>query len=208
MSKKSTYELTRGEIYRGTTTFLTHYDWEIQFTNAPSIFLEGEMGATNLIDTILNEALKCKTIGWSAIDIPDNEPMQVNIRGHRFSQVGMTANYGAVTIQAMDDASLSLTKYLVALAKAEDDPDTHSTRGLNPGDLHFDFNIYRLNPQGQKVLRWKCEHCLLTNKQFDSTGTSEKSIAQQLSLVFMVDFFKIEFPKDPNSNSVADIDWS
>ena len=206
MSK--TYELTRGEIYKGTTTFLTHYDWEIDFISAPPVFSDGGSGATDYVDQILNETLRCKTVGWSAIDIPDNEPMQVNIKGHRFSQVGMTSNFGSVTIQAIDDASLSLTKYLVALAKAEDDPETHSTRGRNPGDLHFNFNIYRLNPQGERVLRWKCEHCLLTNKQFDSTGTSEKSIAQQLSLVFMVDFFKIEFPKAAGQSSTDDKDWS
>ena len=191
----------------GTATMLTTYDWEVVFTKAPPI-LTGDTNNSAAADTVLNNAFKLRTVNWQAPDLPQNSPTVVDIRGHRLSQPGMAVWSGAVSFTAMDLADLAVTKYFSILETAMDDPFTHSTRGRSPNSFRFAFKIYRLNPQGLRVLRWNCDPAVLTDVNIYSGGDSTKQYAGQVGISFLVDHFTIQYPKSgplspTNDNSDA-----
>lgn len=188
------YSLKRDQIFNGTTPYVTSFDWEIEFKKAPDVFTEGD-----LLDDVLNSVFKLRTTQWSAPDIPDAQPMTVNIKGHLFTQPGIAPNYGSVSINLQDNSDLTVTKYVTSLEKAMDDPQTHSTRKRNPADMYFDFNIYQLDPMGNRIQLWACRHAVLAAGATNANqGTSDKQIVGNINLRFQVDFYEIAFEGDSN----------
>lgn len=188
------YSMKRNQIFNGTKPYITSYDWEIEFKNAPSVFTQG-----NLLKDVLNSVFKLRTTQWSAPDIPDAQTLSVNVKGHIFSQPGLAPNYGAVSMSLMDNSDLSVTKYVTSLEKAMDDPETHSTNKRNPADMYFDFNIYQLDPMGARIQMWACRHAILAAAATDAvSGTSDKQIIGRVNLRFQVDFYEIVFKDDSN----------
>ena len=186
------YEMKRSDIFKGTRPYITSFDWEIEFKRAPSVFSEGD-----LLDSVLNNVFKLRTTQWSAPDIPDAQPMTIMIKGHAYTQPGIAPNYGAVSMNLQDNSDLTVTKYVTNLEKAMDDPETHSTLKKNPADMYFDFNIYQLDPQGERVQMWACRHAILAAASTNAVqGTSDKQIVGNVNLRFQVDFYEIVFPSD------------
>jgi len=188
------YSLKRNQIFSGTTPYITSFDWEIDFLRAPKVFSGADR---DLLSSVLNNTFKLRTTQWSAPDIPDAQPMTVMIKGHANTQPGIAPNFGAVSMQLQDNSDLTVTKYVTDLEKAMDDPKTHSTSGMNPADMYFNFNIYQLNPQGDKIQMWACRHAILAAAGTNNNqGTSDKQVVGLVNLRFQVDFFEIVFPSD------------
>ena len=197
------------EIFdNGTSTLITSYDWHVNFFKAPPV-MSGDTNASGAPDKVLNKSFALRTINWQAPDIPGNAMVTANIRGHQISQPGISAWNGQVVFTAQDFADLALTKYFTLLSIAQDDPKNHSTNGRSPNTFRFGFDIYRCNPQGYYIQRWHCDPCILTDVNIQPQGTSSKQNAGQVTVVFMVDLFTIQFPKDNMpTQSTLESNWT
>lgn len=190
------YDKKYSEIFNnGSDVHATSFDWGITFYEAPNIFTGGK-----LLDNFLNSNALLKTVGWGAPDIPDSQPLTVNVHGHYLSQPGLVPTNGTVQIRYQDTVSMNITRYYNALIYAMDDPLTHSTNGRSPANFRFGFYIDKLDPAGNTIKRWNCYPCILSSVTGDDNqGTSDKTIQGSITAAFQVDFYKIFYPNSDGS---------
>lgn len=202
------YTARYDNIFSGTDVIPTSFEWEVTFYKAPAIFTGTD---TALLNGILNNEFKLKTISWTAPDIPDAQLNPIMIHGHRYSQPGMAPNYGAVTFQVQDTVNMNLHKYFTAIQYAMDDPITHSSQYRNPSNFVFGFYIDKLDPMGRSIKRWNCVRALLGPVATDvNTGSSDKNLQGRLTVTFNVDLFKIYYPENgkyPKADDGSNATW-
>lgn len=177
--------INRTSIFSGVTDFLTTYDWDFEITRYPSIMKNSELALGTF---------RLRTNNIVVPEDPQNNPISVFIRDHRFSQPGNTPNYGTVQFSIQDFSDVNIQRFFTQLIYLMSDPNTKAMYGGNPSAFKMDFNIYRLNAALQPVKRWVIQDALASMNNVDDNMTSEKDPLGPTALSFVVDYYKVEYP--------------
>ena len=131
-------ELKRSDIRTSNTSpFLTTFEWEFEFTKLPDVI----NGSKDELNNLMMKRVTSITVPQD----PVNTPIAVNIRGHQFSQPGLTPNNGVFAMNFQDFGDQAIQKVFTQLLYAMSDPLTRRMVGGNPNAYKFDCNIYRLD---------------------------------------------------------------
>ena len=168
-----------------TAPFLTTFEWEFVFTKVPSVISDS-------IET-LNELLMKRVTSVTVPQDPVNNPIAVNIRGHQFSQPGLTPNSGVFALTFQDFGDQAIQKVFSQLLYAMSDPKTRQMVGGNPNAFKFDCKIYRLDANMKRKKPWICKECLLGSCDTGEEMNSDKSPVGQGVISFVSDITTIEY---------------
>ena len=189
--------MKRSNIRNSTTTaeIITSYEWDFQFTKVPGLWGNvGDAAVSKFLDLY-----RCRTDSVAVPEEPQQTPVVVGIRGHQFSQPGLSANYGQFSFVLQDFADTGIQKNLLQLQYAMSMPETKEMKS-NSNDFFFDCNFYQLNSERQLIKKWVCKDCLLLLANVTDTMNSTKSAVGQISVAFSTDFYTIEYPTSPSSD--------
>lgn len=187
-------DLKRQEIRTSNTApFLTTFEWEFEFTKVPSIISSSKED--------LNKLLMKRVTSVTVPQDPINNPIAVNIRGHQFSQPGLTPNNGVFAMTFQDFGDQAIQKVFTQLLYAMSDPLTRQMVGGNPNAYKFDCNIYRLDANLTRRKAWVCKDCLLGTSDTGEDMNSDKSPVGQGVISFTVDLFTVEYFDDQGGSS-------
>lgn len=168
-----------------TAPFLTTFEWEFEFTKVPDVI--------NASMTNLNDLLMKRVTSVTVPQDPVNNPIAVNIRGHQFSQPGLTPNSGVFALTFQDFGDQAIQKVFSQLLYAMSDPLTRQMVGGNPNAFKFDCKIYRLDANMKRKKAWICKECLLGSCDTGEEMNSDKSPVGQGVISFVSDITTIEY---------------
>lgn len=187
-------DLKRQEIRTSNTApFLTTFEWEFEFTKVPSVIESSKED--------LNKLLMKRVTSVTVPQDPINNPIAVNIRGHQFSQPGLTPNNGVFAMTFQDFGDQAIQKVFTQLLYAMSDPLTRQMVGGNPNAYKFDCTIYRLDANLIRRKAWVCKDCLLGTSDTGEDMNSDKSPVGQGVISFTVDLFTVEYCDDQGLSS-------
>ena len=177
-------DITRSNIRSGTTReFLTSYEWDFRFTKVPS----------DLNSAVFKQNFRLRAKSVIPPEEPVNQPAVITIRGHQFSQPGMTFHNGQASFIIQDFADVGIQKPLIQLNYDICDPETKAMN-KNPKDYLFNFVIVRLDPTRKLVKVWKCKDCVLQFANVVEDMDESKNPIGQTSVSFSIDEYTLEFP--------------
>ena len=187
-------EIQRSTIRTDNTApFLTTFEWEFEFTKVPSVISSSI--------TSLNDLLMRRVTSVTVPQDPVNNPIAVNIRGHQFSQPGLTPNSGVFALTFQDFGDQAIQKVFTQLLYAMSDPKTRQMVGGNPNAFKFDCKIYRLDASLKRKKAWVCKECLLGSCDTGEEMNSDKSPVGQGVISFVSDITTIEYFNDDGTAS-------
>ena len=187
-------ELKRSDIRTSNTSpFLTTFEWEFEFTKLPDVI----NGSKDELNNLMMKRVTSITVPQD----PVNTPIAVNIRGHQFSQPGLTPNNGVFAMNFQDFGDQAIQKVFTQLLYAMSDPLTRRMVGGNPNAYKFDCNIYRLDANMTRKKAWICKDCLLGTSDTGEDMNSDKSPVGQGVISFVSDITTIEYFDDNGTAS-------
>ncbi len=176
-----------------TAPFLTTFEWEFEFTKVPEVISASKDN--------LNDLLMKRVTSVTVPQDPVNNPIAVNIRGHQFSQPGLTPNSGVFALTFQDFGDQAIQKVFSQLLYAMSDPLTRRMVGGNPNAFKFDCKIYRLDANMKRKKAWICKECLLGSCDTGEEMNSDKSPVGQGVVSFVSDITTIEYFNDDGTAS-------
>lgn len=187
-------DLKRSDIRTSNTSpFLTTFEWEFEFTKLPDVI----NGSKDELNNLMMKRVTSITVPQD----PVNTPIAVNIRGHQFSQPGLTPNNGVFAMNFQDFGDQAIQKVFTQLLYAMSDPLTRRMVGGNPNAYKFDCNIYRLDANMTRKKAWICKDCLLGTSDTGEDMNSDKSPVGQGVVSFVADLVTVEYFDDQGRSS-------
>ena len=184
----------RSTIRTGTTSeFFTSFEWDYKFIGEPKV-LEN----TNIEWNDFQNIMRARTISVTPPEDPIPQNMTVNIRGHRFQQVGDVPAYGQAGIQVQDFSDARVMQVLHKLIYSQADPVTKATDYI-PRQYLFDMEFYRLDPTRKVVKVWRCKDCLIQGVDVSDDMTSDKHPVGVINIVISIDLYTIEYVELPST---------
>ena len=177
-----------------TSELITSYEWDFRFTKIPQVWANGEL--SNETVKRYMELFRCRTNSVVVPEEPQQTPVSVMIRGHQFSQPGMSNNFGQFSFVLQDFADTGIQKELIALQYAMSLP---NSKGMKAPANKFFFNceLFQLDSERRMIKKWICTDCLLILANVVDTMDSSKTAVGQTSVAFSTDFYTIEYPTAP-----------
>lgn len=179
-----------------TAEIITSYEWDFRFTKVPGLW-----GGDNPSESTRKymELFRCRTDSVTTPEEPVNQPVSVMIRGHQFSQPGMSNNFGTFGFILQDFADTGIQKDLMALQYAMSLPNTKGMKDA-ANRFFFDGELYQLNPERKLIKKWVVKDCLLIQAQVQDAMNSSKAAVGQTNVSFSTDFYTIEYPLSPTDS--------
>ena len=187
MASEFMSNVVRSKIRTGQTSeFLSSFEWDFKFVSVPRVIRN--TGSSDEIEQLI----RTRAISVQVPEDPVPQNMTVNIRSHRFQQIGDVPAYGQAAIQVQDFADQKCTQAIQKLIYHQSDPETKETYGA-PNEYLFDMEFWRLDPQRQAIKVWRCHDCLFQAADSDEAMTSDKRIVGVTNIIISIDQYTIEY---------------
>ena len=188
----------RSTIRTGTTSeFFSSFEWDYKFNGEPTVLKSTEVDWTEF-----QNLMRARTLSVTPPEDPIPQNMTVNIRGHRFQQVGDVPAYGQAGIQVQDFSDAKIMQLLHKLIYSQSNPEDKSTEYV-PRSYLFDMEFYRLDPQRRVVKVWKCKDCLIQGVDVSDDMTSDKHPVGVINIVISIDLYTIEYVDAPSAEETS-----
>lgn len=161
------------ENIRGLPDFLTVYNWNVSITKPPAG-----------VSIPQNFNFQCKT---SSLPTASNNPIEVDIRGHKTRQAGIQSYDGTLDLQLVETVDTALFNFVRDWRETQWATGTGVALARN--DSSCDFQLQLMSRQDQVVKTYTLIGGILTGYQLgDLSGDSSEALRPSITVTY--DYFK------------------